>query len=138
VAPESLKRLREKVREHLRAGRGQTLSATIGALAPLLRGWMSYFRLTEVKGVLEELDGWLRRRLRCLLWRQWKRSVTRARTLLKRGLAEARAWQSATNGRGAWWNAGASHMNHAYPKSYFDHMGLISLVDTHRRFQSLS
>jgi RNA-directed DNA polymerase len=138
VAPESLKRLREKVRERLRAGRGQTLSATIGELAPLLRGWMSYFRLTEVKGVLEDLDGWLRRRLRCLLWRQWKRSVTRARTLLKRGLAEARAWQSATNGRGAWWNAGASHMNHAYPKSYFDHMGLISLVDTHRRFQSLS
>jgi len=138
VAPESLKRLREKVREHLRAGRGRSLAATIGELAPLLRGWMSYFRLTEVKGVLDELDGWIRRKLRCLLWRQWKRPFTRARTLMKRGLPEQRAWQSATNGRGAWWNAGASHMNHAYPKSYFDPMGLVSLVDTCRRFQCVS
>jgi len=135
IAPESLKRLHEKVREHLRAGRGRSLAATIGELTPLLRGWMSYFRLTEVKGVLEELDGWIRRKLRGLLWRQWKRPVTRAKALMKQGLTEQRAWQSATNGRGAWWNAGASHMNHAYPKSYFDCMGLASLVDTRRRFQ---
>lgn len=57
---------------------------------------------------------------------------------MKQGLTEQRAWQSATNGRGAWWNAGASHMNHAYPKSYFDCMGLVSLVDTRRRFQGQS
>ena len=138
VAPESLKRLHEKVRERLRAGRGRSLAATIGELAPLLRGWMSYFRLTEVKGVLEELDGWLRRKLRGLLWRQWKRTITRAKALMRRGLARERAWHSATNGRGAWWNAGASHMNHAYPKSYFDHMGLVSLVDICRRFQRVS
>jgi RNA-directed DNA polymerase len=90
VAPESLKRLHEKVREHLRAGRGRSLAATIGELTPLLRGWMSYFRLTEGKGVLDELDGWIRRKLRCLLWRQWKRPFTRARTLMKRGLLEQR------------------------------------------------
>ena len=138
VAPESLKRLRGKVREHLRAGGGRSLAATIGEITPLLRGWMSYFRLTEVKGVLEELDGWIRRKLRCLLWRQWKRSFTRARALMKRGLERTRAWQSATHGRGPWWNAGASHMNAAYPKSCFDRMGLISLVDTCRRFQCVS
>lgn len=138
IASESLKRLHEKVREHLRAGRGRSLAATIGELTPLLRGWMSYFRLTEVKGVLEELDGWIRRKLRSLLWRQWKRPVTRAKALMKQGLTEQRAWQSATNGRGAWWNAGANHMNHAYPKSYFDRMGLVSLVDTRRRFQCQS
>lgn len=138
IAPESLKRLYEKVREHLRAGRGRSFAATIGELTPLLRGWMSYFRLTEVKGALEELDGWIRRKLRGLLWRQWKRTVTRAKSLMKRGLTEQRAWQSATNGRGAWWNAGASHMNHAYPKSYFDCMGLVSLVDSRQRFQCQS
>jgi group II intron reverse transcriptase/maturase len=138
IAPESLKRLHEKVREHLRVGRGRSLAATIGELTPLLRGWMSYFRLTEVKGVLEELDGWLRRKLRSLLWRQWKRPVTRAKALMKQGSTAQRAWQSATNGRGAWWNAGASHMNHAYPKSYFDRMGLVSLVDSRQRFQCQS
>jgi len=138
IAPESVKRLYGKVRGHLRAGRGRSLAATISELNPLLRGWMGYFRLTEVRGVLDDLDGWLRRKLRSLLWRQWKRTFTRAKALMKRGLLRARAWRSATNGRGAWWNAGASHMNHAYPKSYFDRMGLVSLVDTCRRFQCVS
>ena len=96
---------------------------------------MSYFRLTEVKSVLAELDGWVRHRLRGLLWRQWKRIATRIKALMKQGLTKQRAWQAATNGRGAWWNAGASHMNLAFPKSYFDRMGLVSLVDTYRRFQ---
>ena len=138
IAPESVKRLYEKVRERLRSGRGQSLAAMISELNVLLRGWMSYFRLTEVKGVLDDLDGWLRRKLRSLLWRQWKRTFARAKALMKRGLLRARAWRSATNGRGAWWNAGASHMNHAYPKSYFDRMGLVSLVDTCRRLQCVS
>ena len=89
-------------------------------LTPLLRGWVNYFRLAEVKGVFEELDGWIRRKLRCLLWRQWKRPYTRAKHLMQRGLAKPQARKSAMNGRGPWWNAGASHMNAAFPKSYFD------------------
>ena len=99
---------------------------------------MAYFRLTEVKGVLAELDGWIRHKLRALLWRQWKCNHTRAKTLMRRGLSEPRAWQSATNGRGPWWNGGASHMNAAYPQSWFDHMELVSLLDTQRRFSSAS
>ncbi len=99
---------------------------------------MSYFRLTEVKGVLQDLDGWIRRRPRCLLWQHGKRVFARARMLMKRGLTEERAWRSATNQRGAWWNSGASHMNEAFPKSYFDHLGLVSLADTCRRFQCVS
>lgn len=55
-----------------------------------------------------------------------------------RGVVQERAWRSATNGRGPWWNAGASHLNAAFPKSYFDRMGLVSLLDAQRRFQSVS
>ena len=138
IAAASLKRLHEKVRECLRAGRGGSLSATVSALNPVLRGWMSYFRLTQVQGVLEELDGWVRRKLRCLLWRQWKRTITRAKALQKRGLSERTAWTSATNGRSAWWNAGAAHMHAAFTKSDFDRCGLVSLVDSHRRWRAFS
>ena len=129
VAPESLQRLKAKIRTIFRKGRGRSLPRVIGDLNPLLRGWMQYFRLAEVKGIFEELDGWLRRKLRCLLWRQWKRPFTRAKNLMKQGLEELRAWKSAMNGRGPWWNAGASHMNQAFPKAYFDRRGLISLPD---------
>ena len=138
IAPQSRKRLEEKIRRRQRQARGQSLKQVIERLNPVLRGWMAYFRLTAVKGVREELDGWLRRKLRVWLWRQWKRVYTRARNLMKAGLDKERAWQSATNGRGPWWNGGASHMNHAYPKSWFDRMGLVSLLATQQRFQVVS
>ena len=135
IAPSSLERLKARVRELVRIGIGRHIVATIDELTPVLRGWMSYYRLTEARRVLEDLDGWIRRKLRCILWRQWKRPFTRAKMLQKRGLAEQRAWRSATNQRGPWWNAGARHMNEAYPKKWFNLLGLVSLLDTRLRFQ---
>jgi len=135
VAKTSVERLKAKVRAIFREGRGRSLRQVIEELNKLLKGWMQYFRLAEVKGVFEELDGWIRRKLRCLIWRQWKRNKTRARELIKRGLEKLRAWKSTGNGRGPWWNAGASHMNEAFPKSFFDRLGLVSLLDQLRRFQ---
>lgn len=135
IADSSVKRLKDRAREIVVGNASRNLDKTIAALNPVLRGWVSYFRLTEVKGVLQELDGWIRRKLRCLLWRQWKRPATRNKRLQARGLDETRAWKSASNGRGPWWNAGASHMNAAYPKRFFDVLGLVSLLDTQRRFQ---
>ena len=139
VAKESVKRLKGKLREIFRRGRGRKLGKLIaGELTPLLRGWMNYFRLAEVKGIFDELDSWIRRKLRCLIWRHWKRTITRAKGLRQRGLDEVRAWESATNGRGPWWNAGASHMHAAFPKSYFDRCELLSLRAQRLRLQRTS
>ena len=102
IAPASLDRFKNKERERLHGGQGLKVKRQIEELIPLPRGWVNYCRLAEVKGVLEDLDGWLRRKFRCILWRQWKRSFTRAKNLIKRGLSEERAWRSATNGRGPW------------------------------------
>jgi RNA-directed DNA polymerase len=135
IRPESVQRLTSRVRELMRQGRGRSLTHTIKTLNPLLRGWIGYFRLAQNKRLLEDLDGWVRRRLRCLLWRQWRRAHTRERKLVELGLDRQRAWQSAMNGRGPWWNAGASHMNHALPAAFFTRMGLLSLLDTQRRLQ---
>jgi len=135
IADGSLKRLKDRVREIVIGNASRNLAAVVAELNPVLRGWTSYFRLTEVKGVLQELDGWIRRKLRCLLWRQWKYPTTRNKKLQAGGLKGTQAWKSASNGRGAWWNAGASHMNLAFPKTYFDVVGLVSLLDTQRRFQ---
>ena len=135
IAAQSVSRFKDKIREMTTRHCSRSINETIHVMTPVLRGWISYFRLTKVKGVLEELDGWIRRKLRCLLWRQWKRVYTRARNLMKAGLTEERAWWSATNQRGAWWNAGASHMNQAFRKGWFDKMGLVSLLDCQRQFQ---
>lgn len=138
IAPASLQRLTARVRELMRLGRGKSLSGTIEALNPVLRGWMAYFQLTQSKRPLEELDGWLRRRLRCLLWRQAKHRQGRTVMLRRQGLPDDRAWRSAHNGQGPWWNAGASHMNTAFPKRFFDALGLVSLLDTRQRLQRCS
>jgi len=138
IAPSSRKRLQDKIRAVLKGARGRSVRGTIAELNPVLRGWAAYFRLADTKTPLETLDGWVRRKLRCILWRQWKRPYTRARNLMKAGLKEERAFRSAFNQRGPWWNSGASHMNAAFPKSYFDRLGLVSLLDTTRRLQCLS
>ena len=135
IAPTSLKRLEDKIREVLKGARGRSLTHVITELNPILRGWAAYFKLTETKRAMEEVDGWVRHKLRCILWRQWKRPYTRATNLMKAGLTEERAFRSAFNQRGAWWNSGASPMNQAFPKLYFDRLGLVSLLDTTRRLQ---
>jgi len=138
VAPAVVARLKDSVREECRKGRGRSLQKVIDLLSLKLRGWVNYFKLAEVKNVFEELDGWVRRRLRLILWRQWKRSHTRAGKLMQRGLSEERSWKSATNGHGPWWNSGASHMNEAFPKKYFDKLGLVSLLDHYRKLQCVT
>ena len=138
VAPASARRLKKKLKKIFRIGRGRSIARLIEDLRPVLRGWIHYFRLAEVKGIFEELDGWIRRRLRVVIWRQWKRVYTRAKNLMKRGLTQERAWKSACNGRGRWYNAGASHMNDAFRKDFFRHYGLVSLQQEHRRLYKLS
>jgi group II intron reverse transcriptase/maturase len=137
IASTSIKRLEDNIRKVFKGAGGRSLNTSISEINPILRGWMAYFRLTQTKKVLEELDGWIRHKLRCILWRQWKRPYTRAKSLMKAGLKEERAFCSAFNQRGPWWNSGASHMNQAFPKSFFDRLGLVSLLDTMRRLQSV-
>ncbi len=133
VAPESVRRLKQALKQIFRRGRGWNTGRLIEELTPKLRGWMAYYKLSEVKGIFEALDGWIRRRLRCVIWRQWKRPRTRTKKLMKRGLSEERAKRSAYNGRGPWWNAGASHMNAAFRAGYFARLGLVSLQQELRR-----
>lgn len=131
VPAKSVKRFRQNLKGLFRMGRGRNQRRFINeTLNPVLRGWINYFRLSETKGFAEELDGWVRRRLRLILWKQWKRWRTRYKRLVARGLAEARARKSACNGRGPWWNSGASHMNDALRKKYFDGLGLVNLLET--------
>jgi len=134
VSPDSIQRIRGKVRELMWKARGCSLTKVIGELIPLLRGWINYFRLSSVKIAFEELDGWIRRRLRCVIWQHWKKPETRTKKLIQRGIERETAYISAHNGRGAWWNSGASHMHSAFPAKWFIQQGLISLLSQHQRF----
>jgi RNA-directed DNA polymerase len=129
VAAQAVERFKEAMRDKFREGRGRNLRAFLESLKPKLRGWASYFSVAETRNVFEDLDQWLRRKLRCMEWRKWKKPRTRMRKLIALGLDRGRARESAFNGRGPWWSAGASHMNAALPTVYLRRMGLISLLD---------
>jgi RNA-directed DNA polymerase len=137
-ARESEQRLRQRVRDLMRHGRGCSLTRTVAVLNPVLRGWASYFRLSASRGPWQDLDGWVRRRLRCVIWRQAKTRRRRDELLRQQGLSKTRAWHSARNGQGSWWNAGASHMNAAFPKAWFDARGLVCMTDYVRLLQRRS
>jgi RNA-directed DNA polymerase len=128
VAEKPFKRLKNKLRHIFRTARGTSLKTTIQRLTPILRGWRQYFKLDERKRVFEESDAHIRRHLRKLIWVAWKNPKTRERNLLKRGLPPFNAWKSSVNGRGKWWNAGAPHMNIAFPRRVFARLGLYSLA----------
>jgi RNA-directed DNA polymerase len=137
VAPQAVERFKEVMREKFREGRGRNLRAFLGSLKPKLRGWASYFSVAETRKVFEDLDQWLRRKLRCMEWRKWKKPRTRMRKLTALGLDRARARESAFNGRGPWWNAGASHLNAALPTAYFRKLGLVLLLEEVQWFTTL-
>jgi RNA-directed DNA polymerase len=136
LSRESLQRFKGSLKQLFRQSRGRNVPNLIKeTLIPRLRGWISYFYKVEALNPFELLDHWIRRRLRWLYWRQWKRPSTRRKKLMKRGLSEERARKSAYNGHGPWWNSGSSHLNEAFKINYFIKLGLISLLDESRRLK---
>ncbi len=139
VPKETVKRLRIHLKGIFRRGKGRNLQKFITEdLNPIYRGWINYFRLAEVKTFAEDTDKWIRRRLRLILWKQWKRPWTRRKRMIQAGLSEERAVTSAFNRRGSWWNSGASHMNDAFRKRFFDQLGLVSMLNELYKFRHVN
>ncbi len=133
VAAKSVKRLKKKLRPVFRRARGSNLLTTIKVLNPKIRGWLTYYRLSEVKGVFTELDAWIRRKLRVVIWRHWKTPRTRFKKLLARGVNRQKAARAAWGRDGPWRSAAGSAINVAVPNKSFREMGLLNLSETHRR-----
>jgi RNA-directed DNA polymerase len=123
IAPKAVERFKHRVRELTRRARGVSLDRVVADLRPYLRGWREYFGWCETPWVLSDLDKWVRHRLRCYLWAQWRtprRRRTRLRALgVKPGLAAHLSWS-----RGLWRLSASKHVNFAIRNAYFDQLGL--------------
>jgi len=124
IAPKAIARFKERVRELTRRTRGVSLAKTVEELSAYLRGWRSYFGFCQTPSVLRNLDQWLRRRLRSVLWKQWKRGRTRFAELRKRDIGFELAAKTAGSAHGPWHLANSRALAIALPNAYFDSLGV--------------
>jgi RNA-directed DNA polymerase len=128
IAPKALKRFRARVRELTRRTRGARLERVIEELAKYLQGWRAYFGFCQTSSVLKEHDQWVRRRLRNLIWKQWKRGRVRFRELIGRGVGKDLAAQTAGSSHGPWRISKSPALSYAFPNAFFKRLGLPSLA----------
>ena len=128
IAPKAMDRFKERVRELTRRTKGVSLEDMVKALTVYLRGWHGYFGFCQTPSVLEDLDSWIRRKLRCFLWKQWKRGRTRYKELRKRGVNEALSAQTAGSPHGPWRLSHSPALCLAFTNAFFDRVGLFRLA----------
>lgn len=131
VAKQVLTQCQDKLRRLTKRARGGRLGDIIRAINEYTRGWVGYFRLADTPSVFEELDKWLRRRLRQLVWKRWKRGTTRCRELMALGVARERAKLGAT-GTSPWRMAATSAVHEGLSNAYWREQGLESIAERYR------
>jgi RNA-directed DNA polymerase len=129
IAPQALARFKAKVRELTRRTCGRSLAQTVKELSVYLTGWRGYFGFCQTPSVLRSLDEWLRRRLRAIAWKQWKRGNTRFAELRRRGVGRDLAAQTAGSPHGPWRLGNSPAPKIAMPNRFFSSLGLRSLVN---------
>lgn len=134
IAPVSLQRARDRIRQITRRNRGVSLERMIPELNSFLTGWVTYFRYAACRSHLRELDHWLRRKLRCVRLKQCKRVKPIAAFLQRLGVPSKRAWITALSGKGWWRLSGAPSVQEALTLHWFDRLGLLNLE---RRYVAL-
>jgi RNA-directed DNA polymerase len=128
IAPKAVLRCKQKIRELTRRTRGISLEQMLKELAAYLRGWKSYFGYCQTPWILRELDYWIRRRLRSVIWKQWKHGTVRFRELRRRDVSVGLAAKTAGSAHGPWRLANSPALAVALPNAHFASLGLPCLL----------
>lgn len=132
IAPKALERFKERIRELTQRSKGISMERRLGELNTYLQGWIGYFRLADTKSVIEELDEWIRRRLRMCMLKQWKKPKTKYKNLVALGVNPEEARKLAGSRKGYWRLSDTPQVNQALGLAYWQNQGLLSLVNTYR------
>ena len=128
IAPKAIVRFKQRVRELTRRTRGVSVEVMVKQLGRYLTGWRGYFGFCQTPSVMQRLEQWLRRRLRSVVWKQWKYARVRFAELRKRGLSKDLAAQTAGCAHGPWRLSNSPALAMALPNAYFVSLGLPSLL----------
>lgn len=122
LSTQSIRRFKQKIREITQRTRGRRIEYIIKELRRYMIGWYGYFKIIEVRSILKELDSWIKRRLRCYLWKQWGRCGYKE--LRRRGVSRDLAWNTTKSAHGSWRLSRSPALAFALPARYFASLGL--------------
>ena len=129
----SVEKLKAKLKEATGRSNGMGIETRKKKLNDIIRGWVQYFRLADMRKLLVELDQWLRRRLRMVAWKRWKKVKTKHKMLRKLGIPDNQAWQWANTRRGYWRTAGSPILTQAMSNERLKSAGYLTLTDCYRK-----
>lgn len=132
IADKSVNRIKDKLRTLLPRNKAQQVSTLMRCLQPVIRGWVQYFRLADLKSASQRLDELLRSRIRKLFWQKWQKVKTRMRQLIKLGIYKWRAYQWANTSKGASRTAHSPILQRSLSNKVLTRMGLVSFYQTYR------
>ena len=102
------------------------------ALSQYIKGWVQYFKLADMKILLRDIDKWYRRRLRMVIWKQWKRLTTKGANLIRLGIPKSKAWEWANTRKGYWYTANSYILSRSITTDRLTKAGYIFLTDHYR------
>jgi hypothetical protein len=129
-----LERLKERLKAITSRKRGETIERILEEIIRVMNGWLGYYRIADIKTYLQRISEWLRRRIRQLYWKRWKRVGTRYENLIRLGVPRDKAWQWANARKGYWCIAGSWIMTTTMNNRYFETLGFPNIL---KRYEEL-
>lgn len=130
----SLKKAKQKLKELTSRSQGRNVRIVMQNVKVYIRGWLGYFGIASMKSTMEDWDGWLRRRFRMYIWKQWKKPKTRVKNLMKLGMPDWQAYRNGNTRKGYWTIAGSGILTHTITNKRLAQAGYYSILD---RYESL-
>jgi RNA-directed DNA polymerase len=138
IHPKTIQRIKDKVRKLTSRSNATSIEQRIGKLSKLITGWTSYFRLANMKKHCQELDEWMRRRLRMCYWKDWKKISAKFSNLIKLGIDKGKAWEFANTRKGYWRIAGSPILQRTLTNAHFEKLGLITFSHAYLQFSNFT
>lgn len=127
VHQKSIDKFKNKIREITSRSNGVSMEGRFEKLQQVIRGWVNYFKIANIKRIVQELDSWIRRRLRMCYWKQWKKTETKHYNLVKLGIEDDKAWEFANTRKSYWRISKSPILNRGLTNKTLERLGYLSL-----------
>jgi group II intron reverse transcriptase/maturase len=133
IHPKPVAKMKAKIRRMTSRSNGWSSEGRMEKLKQYIRGWVNYFKIANIKSLLKETDEWMRRRIRMIFWKQWKKVRTRFERLQKLGLDKQKAWEYANTRKGYWRTANSPILKRTLQNEILKRMGYLFFSDCYQK-----